>query len=342
MAEETVLCAILDKAMKKRVGETMRFTLSKARVMERSGTVKILDPENNETTAEAVKRAETVDSPYRHYSRTEYRKHSNWPRVAWVQDFSKVGGAELSNLHVIKIGESLGFDIVGITPTNFNPRLIRDAQIVIVNNVFEFDEKQLHDIYWELFEHKKTFIKYDNDMRELRRLNKTRCLFERSATNIFLSPAHREAYRKEFIDGEVLPLAVDTGFWKPLAGERVPGSVIIPTYHKGAENHDRYIKDHPDCTFTVLGNRFPPTAKNIKLLNKQTPEKMRELFSSHETMVHLPAVLWAGERVYLEAMLCGCRCEVNENVGHRSWPTIDKDQIKKAPFEFWRIVESCL
>ena len=343
--DDIVVCKILDPGMRKRIGETIPLKLSKARGMEAKGLIHI--PEPGETKPVPMPSVPVAaqgksEAGVEVFNRNEYRKHSEYPRVAWVQDFSKYGGAEYSNLHVIRTGQKLGFDIVGVTPKTFNRSVIRDAQVVIVNNVFEFDEKQLKDLYWELFEYKKRFIKYDHDMRELRRLPKTRCLFERSAANVFLSNAHAKEYKKEHIYGISIPLAIDTAFWRNLRAERKPNTCIIPTYHKGPQNHDKIIAEHKDWQFTVIGNKLPTQKPNIHVLGKRTPEQMRELYNTHEHMVHCPAVLWAGERVYFEAMLCGCKTIINDNVGHKSWGAIERSSLEIAPYKFWELVENVI
>ena len=61
-------------------------------------------------------------------------------------------------------------------------------------------------------------------------------------------------------------------------------------------------------------------------------------------LVHLPDAWCAGERVVLEAALCGCKVIANERVGHTSWgwdmTDIDalRDRLADAPYEFWRLV----
>ena len=348
MPEDCVQCLIIDPSLKKRWGERLPFRISVARRMEREGKVKIIDPEEEKQTptrSVPVISQHGTQQGVHVFSRNQYRQYSTWPRVAWVQDFSKYGGAEYSNLYMIRIGEQLGFDIIGVTPKTFIRKFIRDAEVVIVNNVFEFDEKQLNELYWELFEHKLKFIKYDHDMRELRRLPKTRCLFERSVFNVFLSPAHRAEYQKEHIDGICLPLAVDTGYWRNIRAERKPNTCIIPTYHKGPENHDRLIAQHKDWQFTVIGRTLPPKRGNVTLLNNVAPDKLRELYNKHEHMAHLPKVLWAGERVYLEAALCGCKTIINDMVGHSSYgfkPEQIKAECMTAPYKFWKEVEEIL
>lgn len=325
-----VHCIVTDPALRKRVGDHIQLALPKAQRLEKEGKVKIGDSPDEVKT-------EINTSPV---PTAQPRFKQNMKRVAWVQDLSKIGGAELSNRHVVDIGENLGYEIILITPSTFNPDIIQAADITILNNIFEFTKPQLDQIYWKLFEEKKPFIKYDHDMRELRRLHKTRCLFERSRVNIFISIAHLREYEKEHINGIAIPLAIDTDFWKLdstiIKENRI--HTVIPTYHKGIENHNKYIREHPEESFIVIGRIAPNKASNVKFLPKQSQEGMRGIFAQAKKVVHLPDRLWAGERVVLEAMLMGCDVVMNDNVGHKSWGSIDRSSLTNAPYKFWQAV----
>lgn len=331
----------------------VNFKADRAKLLEKQGHVVICDKESEDdalTTKNPTVIPKQSKYPVQYLSRTGFDYHSakkKWPKIAWVQDYSKNGGAELSNFHVVGVGEKLGFDIVGVSPNNSQSHIINESDLVIINNVFEFDKKEMQDLYWCLFENRKKFIKYDHDMRELKRLHKTRCLFERSEFNVFISPAHAKAYGKEHIDGVYFPLAIDVDKYKG-SGCKRGNEILVPTFRKGPNNHKKYITEHKRDKFIVVDNNAMSALKNVDIVGKQTQENMIKLYSRCKAVLHQPQVLWAGERVYFEALLCGCEVIVNNNVGHVSYDynkigtdyIIDK--LKHAPYQFWKMVENIL
>jgi capsule polysaccharide export protein KpsC/LpsZ len=106
-----------------------------------------------------------------------------------------------------------------------------------------------------------------------------------------------------------------------------------------------YISNHPEVMFTVLAATDVIRGKNVKTTPLVPPEKMPELYSAHEFLVHLPDAWCAGERVVFEAALCGCKIVTNERVGHASWgwdltdAAALRERLIDAPYEFWRLID---
>ena len=294
----------LSARLKAAYASDFHLEYEKACKLQKSGEIRIVD---SGVAPSAPLSVRSEDRRLSYLYRPSFIKHDK--RIAWVQDFSRMGGAELSNIAVVKRGVEIGFDVVGVTPDNFKPDILKGADIIILNNLFEFKDDQFRNILWELFEHRKPFIKYDHDLRELKRLNKTRPLFERSMLNIFISPLHKKLYEKEFIYGDALPLAIDvSAFNNAKQGNRVD-QTIIPAYHKGRANHDAYIAGHRKEKFVKFDQE-----------KKTTHEEIIKLMQGSTKVLHLPCVPWAGDRVYFEALLSGCEIVANDNVGHKSWP----------------------
>jgi len=268
-------------------------------------------------------------------------------KVAWVQDMMKRGGAEISNELVVKVGIDCGNEISLVT--NFMDvseirSILRESDLVIVNNIFHFSKDQIGEIKKILFAG-KPYVKYDHDFRELRRPEFGRELFRRSVLNVFISPFHRDEFRKELgVDGICLPLAIDVDFFRPVSGiERKEKSVLA--LEKGA-NIQWFIDENKDFSFTVVSDK--PVNLNggrLKVIPTLPYEKMPEVYSEHEYFLHFPEDSWPGDRVVFEAALCGCKVIMNEKVGHKSWgfnfDDIDglRAILRKAPYEFWREID---
>jgi hypothetical protein len=270
-------------------------------------------------------------------------------RVAWVQDNSRPwGGAENSNRCVVSVGESLGFDIVGITPQNFHPRVLADCDVVIINNFFQFAAAQ-ERLILETIRGGKPYVKYEHDSRELGRPKVSERLFGDSALNVFLSPAHLQNHRCHLgCDGIALPLAINTEMFKPVPGveRRENRALFVGGWIKGgkiAESVHRYVAERPELEYVSVGHRIN---ERVKVIPMQDLSKMPALYSSVGCLVHLPDMICAGERVVFEAALCGVKKIVmNDNVGHKSWNRDLSDTdglrawLKKAPYDFWKAVE---
>ena len=271
-------------------------------------------------------------------------------KVAWIQDYSReYGGAELSNKSVVAVGFDIGHDIVGITPSNFPVGALRDCDVAIVNNFFEFTDAQRSVILDTLWGMGKPYVKYEHDSRELKRKEFAKELFGKSRLNVFISPAHRKNHVEALgCEGVVFPLAVDAEFFRPLSKvDRKAGTaVIVGGYNKGGKisrSIEAHIRGNPGTIFTSIGHPIPGVSKVTPIL----PHKeMPRVYSEHEELVHLPDFFCAGERVVFEAALCGCRVIGNGNVGHLSWGYDLSDIqslreiLRKAPFDFWKSVEA--
>lgn len=268
------------------------------------------------------------------------------PRVLWVQDRSKLGGAEMSNDTVVAVGEALGFDVISLCPGHFVEALIAEADIAILNNIHEFRGEQFYALLAMCHERRLPYVKYEHDYRELGRENISRALFQRARLAVFLSPRHAEKHAAALGPIEnmiVLPLAVDTDFYTP--GKDARADVLVPSPKKcGAELEACMVKN-PEPTYTLVGPNSISAPKGVKVVGvpAQSAEGMRSLYRKASLVVHLPEKEWAGERVVLEALLCGARVSTNERVGHASWPVLpDRAALRSAPYRFWEAVSKCI
>lgn len=354
MPVKIVKCRILDHIWRVRAGDTINLQVDKARRLQGQGKVEILDPvdENIKTEVKTYKTKVLTANDNSYLTKKHYSNKKKY-KIAWVQDYSKDGGAEISNKFVVNIGETLGYDIVGITPAHINVKIIEQSDLIVINNFFEFPQDKAEIILRYLYEKRKPYIKYDHDHREMKRRQFSRQLFALSKLNVFLSPLHKEKTLNvvgKYIENKsiVLPLAIDTKlFTKTKKNKHEKNTVLVPTFKKCGMNIVEYIKKNPDKKYTIIDqpNINIDSKAKIEIVKKSSLLDMVNLYQSHEYMLHLPISFWAGERIYFEALLCGCKPMVNDNVGHYSWniKTINlKKWLYEAPYKFWSHVESLL
>ncbi len=276
-------------------------------------------------------------------------------KVAWVQDQLHHGGAEESGRYVAKIGRDCGFDVTILTRDDRPERIreeMRASDVAVLNNLWAFSPGQMQAILKAIYSDLVPYIKYEHDHRELTRPDFSRSLFQRSRLNVFISPIHLENHAEALgCEGIVLPLAIDTERYRPVAGvQRIGRTALVSNVRnfKRWQTLQDYINAHPEIQFAVIGTDRVVSGPNVRLLAPVPPEEMPRLYSAHEFLVHLLDGWGAGERVVFEAALCGCKVVANEKVGHMSWgrPLEDanglRDWLSQAPFEFWKEVEKLL
>jgi hypothetical protein len=341
-----VNCKCKSALMKASHGDEVCLELCMARRMEAAGDIIIVGRQDGQPMVKPIPEMNDTDYLYR----LGFNDKETLTRIAWVQDYHKNGGAELSSQVVVSVGSKLGFDIVGITPENFNEEALQKCDLVILNNCFEFDERQFHIIQQTILgTGKKPYIKYEHDHRELwLRKPIGERFFQEAKKCFFISPAHLQRHADGF--GEwirekavVLPLAMRPERWKPVEGiQRKANSFFIPGYTKARETSDEFIKQHPGAEIALMGNNGP-VLNNVKILPEVTHDKMPAIYSEYETVVHLPGKPGSGERVLFEAILCGCKVITNSNGSHSSWDfwqdtNILREKLTAAPYTFWKEV----
>lgn len=287
-----------------------------------------------------------------------------FPEIVWVQDANIMGGAELSSNQVISVGKKLGFDIQMVTPQSFELGLLRNAKLLILNNIWSFNPSQMVELKRAIFEFQRPYVKYEHDMREViydDRLSFSRRLFRNSKLNVFLSPLHLQEYQNKIYEMSTcvtLPLAIDVDKFNPNPKIKRNMKKTVHAsgnlHNKGAMTLLAMTKHHPEVQFDIFAGdnrqveQLFAQQKNVRLMPRMENHEMADVYSGAGYVVHLPPDVWAGERVVLEAALCGCKLITNDNVGHKSWgwDLEDTDSLREtliqAPYEFWREVEKVL
>jgi hypothetical protein len=349
-----IKCTCLTQTMIDGHGETCFLDLEVARKLERTKQVQIIGAQNGESIEAKIQK---IDDAQYLTAKSFKGIQGKTIRVAWVQDYHKDGGAELSNFIVTRTGTMLGFEIAGVTPANLNEDILKNCDVVVLNNCFEFSDQQFNRILKFVYDGTKPVIKYEHDHREIN-LRKPigERIFKATKLNIFISPGQMENHVKVFGDEIIpksicLPLAIDTDFFKVLSNEqRKKGAVLVPSFAKCRDNTYDYIIKHPEYTYTILGSGDFPNNPNVICIPDTTISEMPGVYNRHELVLHLPQKVGGGERVIFEAVLCGCKVITNENALHTTWKNQwdweDKPmlefKLRMAPFLFWKEVEKCL
>lgn len=291
------------------------------------------------------------------------QKGKKYPEILWLQDTEKVGGSELSSMQTIRVGRKLGFDIGIMTPLNFSWESLHKAKLLILNNIWFFDNSQMGLLKRVMFEYQIPYVKYEHDSRHIQddgRIEFARRLFLHSRCNFFISPAHLKFHQKyifQMSPSHAIPLAVDADIFKLNNKiKRIKNSVVNAAgklhSNKGLMPVLSFASSFPDYQITIYTDTYSGLVQlfknlaNVTLRPKVKNEELPDIYNAFEYLVHLPVTFGAGERVILEAALCGCKIISNEMSGHMSWdwmgknPDMDlvKRKVTKAPYEFWKII----
>lgn len=313
-------------------GDSCLMTFTKARVLESMGAVRIVDD-----PADAP-RIGPPDDDY--LFRSRFGKRSG-TRVAWIQNYSKNGGAEISNYNCIAVGRDLGFDVVGVVSNSLRGfGLCKDADVIVVNNLHSGNRDEIFDY---LGRTTVPWIKYEHDLQETEF-----DLYKKSRLNVFISPLQKKFYEKKVGEGMsrsiALPLAIIPDRWEYRSDSRQPNTVFVPTYEKCRGTITEFIKSNPDKKFVFAGSVTPPF-KNVERLGPVDHARMQDAYHKYETVYHCPDKEWAGDRVLFEAVLSGCKIVTNGNAGHASWNFDWRDhetlrkKLSAAIHDFWHEVE---
>lgn len=328
----------LNEVMKSYHGKTGKLEYNTARSFQAQGFVRIID--------EGVKReiAATMTLPDADYLSRESFHKQQMTRVAWVQNYIKPGGAEITNFHTVKIGHRLGYDIVGIQEQH-KFGLIAQADVVIVNNL-HFEEitnsQQKVAFVDNLLKNDKPYIVFSHDLYETEAR-----LFKNAKLCVFLSPSHQAYYAGlfELPRSICLPLTIDTERYRAIPNNgRVKNSCLIPSVWKWLPEKIREFKaKYPALSVKEVGAQM---SRQGSVPYTDMPAE----YNKHDYVAHFPNQRWAGERVLFEAVLCGCQVMADSNSGHTSWgkifdwhdPAVLKERLDKAPFEFWKSVDEVI
>lgn len=358
----------IDRIYMRRFGKFLELPYKDALVYINRG-VAIIKADTEKTEAQQKALVPTIELMPNHINTKNNQSQQNkkYPEILWIQDTEKVGGSELSSMQTIRVGRRLGFDIGIMTPLNFSWEALHKIKLLILNNIWFFDKSQMGLLKRAMFEYQIPFVKYEHDSRHIQddsRIEFARRLFLHSKCNFFISPKHLSNHRKHIYDmspTHILPLAIDTDIFKHNPSrKRKKGTVINAAgklhSNKGLMPVMQFATAFPNYKITIHTETFSGLVQlfknidNVTIKPKVKNEDLPDIYSSYEYLVHLPVIFGAGERVLLEAALCGCKIISNEMSGHLSWDWMDKapavglvrDKVLRAPYEFWKIIKNIM
>jgi glycosyltransferase involved in cell wall biosynthesis len=114
---------------------------------------------------------------------------------------------------------------------------------------------------------------------------------------------------------QVIPNGFDTEFWEDLGMERVKHSFISVATHtstpararvKGYDLIAKLAANNPDWSFTLVGDaNYQATSPNIRVVGKESPETLVQLYNTHEFYLQLSSSEGFPNALG-EDMACGC------------------------------------
>ena len=302
-------------------------------------------------------------------------------KISFVHDLSvsqSMGGAQLSNIEVIREGERRGHEINVINRRDYKFRYLEGSDLVILSTLRGFDKK-----FIKYISEKYPFIRYEHDyvcvsagkayqgMTKECMLSNHRCercpynfykeLFEKSILNIFLSPLHRDKHFLAF--GNIIepnycfpsPVVVER-FYPDVGRRRIKGSYLYVgsiAKHKGMDTIAAFIRKNPKSVFTMVGElrkecEYLKELPNCNLVPGVSQAKLSKFYSAAEKFLHFP--LWDEPfgRTVMEAYLSGCEIITNHRVGAMSygWDLSKMDEIREiirnSPKKLWERIEKAI
>ena len=251
-------------------------------------------------------------------------------KICWVNDYNFAGGAEITNKHVLEL---LAKDhlIQELSPdTYLFPN--EDTDLIVVNNFRRFSLrviKRFLDIPFIYFPHDVLSMSDGHEKF-------ARKLLQKSKVNIFLSPLHenkiyekyglldKEIYAKSFI---YMPYFDVDKYRNNMGGD---GIVWVGSMeqHKGIDNVLNFARKHK----AVIDFYGKGSLRIVGQIHHSKYARLQEnwngqVYSKYKYFIHLPEEVEALGRCVVEAMLSGCICINNENIGFKSWGIQDREEF---------------
>jgi len=261
-------------------------------------------------------------------------------RIAWIADYKlseHLGGAQHTNAKMIEYGEGLGYNIIQIEPRAFDCGF--EADLVIINNIMNFRIEDIIKVAQRI-----PTIRYEHD-RECS--IKYPQIYDYTIQNIFLSPLHKsicEGNAKKELKGVCIPSPIDSSVFNLEGVEKEKDSVLwvgSVEPHKGFDKVVEYAKEYPQKRFYIVSFDYKEQElpSNMEFLGEKHGSELALVYKKCEELYHHPQHEAFG-RTVMEAYLCGCKLNVNENVGAMSydWDFNDYELIKNKLYSepvFW-------
>lgn len=209
------------------------------------------------------------------------------------------------------------------TPASFNPVERRKFDRVIVTGTDQFDDHQLDALAGMV----DVVLLHHAQSRSQSRKD----LIEAAETLIVHTPAH-EALESEWVTPKrvkrILSWFDTTQI--PARKETIRGAIWAARRHP--------LKGELAARYWAAENKLP-----FKALSDVPRSVVLDHLAAYEYFVHLPMAFESECRTAMEAVLAGCKMELNDNVGLTSvedWQNPDhlRALINKAPEQLWDVI----
>lgn len=246
-----------------------------------------------------------------------------------------VGGAEITDYHIIEKGKELGYKIDRLR--FYQP----NYDFYVVSNIHN---RELND---DIYDENYAFYCHDSlpiDSFEQKLINS-------SKVNIFLSPLHYDWAQSHFnnIDEYFLqPSPIKEGFNNTKEKNDIIVAIGLIVEHKGIFNVINYAKNNRNKEIKLYGKSLYDINKlknmspdNIEYCGLVPHKKVIKILEKADSLIHLPNWIEAFGRVCAEGYLSGCNLLINDRVGFLSydWDFEDMDNIrnklKNSDKQFW-------
>ena len=156
---------------------------------------------------------------------------------------------------------------------------------------------------------------------------------------------------KEAMEGVCIPSPIDTSIFNKENAIKEEDSVIWVgsiAPHKGFNKLIDYAKVHSEKHIRVVSFDYQEMdiPSNVEIIGEKHGKELAELYKESEMLFHHPEQEAFG-RTVMEAYLCGCKLDLNENVGAMSydWDYTDYNEVKshlQSEVKFWREIDSAM
>lgn len=277
-------------------------------------------------------------------------------KILWLTDYTNkevpAGGAEITDSYIINAGRYMGYDLEVCRPCDLRSPSVEKADLVIFSNCYEFKKPARRYIMQN-----KKYIAYSHDSgRWMDVLRAHPDMFKNSLMNIFLSPLHRDCFKKYLEQSSpvsCVPPHIPLQFYDK-GHEKKNRIMFVGNIHdgKGIPSVIEYARENPETIIDFYFHRYSSNLKrqlknikNCNLVGFVPKEQIHENYSKYKYFIHIPHHREAFGRAVGEAFLSGCKLIVNDRVGATSYGWNYRDFRKntaKAHFLFWKTIEDTI
>jgi len=276
--------------------------------------------------------------------------------ILWITDHTTkdvpAGGAEITDSHIIRAGKEIGYDITVCQSKFLRSDTLKSSDLVVFSNCYDV-YKSVRDKIMTT----KDYIVYSHDSGRWKSvLKENPLMMKESLINIFLSPLHRDCFKKELYhrkDSLLVCPHLDINFFDR-GEDRVNRIMFAGNVHegKGVLSIIEFAKSNPDINIDFYCHRASShlkirlkALKNCHLKGHIPQNKMTDYYNKYKYFIHIPECSEAFGRAVGEAILCGCKVIANNRIGALSYDW-DYETLRQntlyAHYYFWNELQKRL